>query len=1020
MAQSTTERLAAARNLVRSPSGRPEDNVRQDIVRLLDALGIESLLTYRTDAGPADLYLPRRRLFIETKAAGLADGPDQPQSRESGETPKEQLERYLRSEIALEHETLPSEDPGDDPTWIGILTDGRVWHAWRYPHQEGAIGRDIFMDFRPSDPGQLLSRVGDLFGRKPIGKPWIPPNPREILGGYLDGLREIHDSLEGRHERETRTKLQLWLDMLRTSSMAPENPNAQARLFVAHSFLVAVARGVIHTLAHQEDPDPGAILGDGFVSWALTTAKGRDWAGRLLGDIHSYEWRRRRGDVLRPLYEAIVDDRDRKVFGEYYTPDWLAELLVEEMLDEKWCEGAVSAAMKAERGHRETDGVGILDPACGSGTFLYHSVRRLLRSPAIGNLPRPRAAGLVASLVHGIDIHPVAAEIARATVLRALPAEPPDGPSAIRVFQGDSLITRSHDPDSLFRPVNGDFRIDTPTGNEMHIPRSFVTDRYFVDSLRRMVDAAADGKGLPSDIADTVPEGGLRALERCHESLKRIIGEEGNSVWAWYITNITAPLRLSERKVDRILANPPWVRMADIQVEGRKRALEDFAGRRLDLWAGGKQAPHFDIAQLFLKRARGLYLRDPGADPAAWIVKKAAMHAGNWEKFRNWHRSVLGQSLDLEALRPFGPGDSRRCCVFLENRSLRMNAEIRGDALVATLRDRDRPTADMGLKEAQELFDFRSARPRLDETPSGYLDSRGKPLFRNGATIVPKVLLLVARETREGGARGDVRVKTVISGKAPWSDIGTQEGDVPGDWVRNLHVPTDMYPFVMSDRPTRAIIPVDDRGRLADSPSDGNEFWGRMESLWREFRGKGRNTPRTLVDQIDYAGKLSSQLPLPGYCSPRIVLYNASGDHMRACRVTPCLVGNGLYRWTAPTASEAAYLTALLNAPSLDEAFYQARESGKHFHLHPWRKVPIPKFDPRNGDHAALARLARRAETVAREWLERNPAIRSQVAASRRIRELLRDTGIFPGIDELAGKILPDHAVKTITGGRCE
>jgi len=34
--------------------------------------------------------------------------------------------------------------------------------------------------------------------------------------------------------------------------------------------------------------------------------------------------------------------------------------------------------------------------------------------------------------------------------------------------------------DSLFRPVNGEFRIDTPTGNEVHIPRSFVTDRYFV------------------------------------------------------------------------------------------------------------------------------------------------------------------------------------------------------------------------------------------------------------------------------------------------------------------------------------------------------------------------------------------------------------------------------------------------------------------------------------------------------------------------------------------------------------
>ena len=98
---------------------------------------------------------------------------------------------------------------------------------------------------------------------------------------------------------------------------------------------------------------------------------------------------------------------------------------------------------------------------------------------------------------------------------------------------------------------------------------------------------------------------------RCHKKFREVIQKEGDSVWSWYIQNITAPHRLAQNKVDRIVANPPWVKMAEIQAQKRKRDLEAMAQRPdMDVWTGGKQAPHFDIAQLFIKRARQLYLAD--------------------------------------------------------------------------------------------------------------------------------------------------------------------------------------------------------------------------------------------------------------------------------------------------------------------------------------------------------------------------------------------------------------------------
>ena len=237
----------AALSLIRGRRTRHEDNIRQDLGRLLDALGIENFITYSTPDGPADLYLPRRRTVVEAKRVGEADEPEKPQARENNESPREQLERYLQSELQRELGFLDLEGQNNRP-WIGIVTDGRVWHAWRYAHEPGSIGHEIFHDFRPTTEGDLIARLGQLLSDEPLGKPWIPEQPASIFEPYRERLNEIRSGLTDKREQRTQTKQQLWLDVLRTSSMAPDNQHQVERLFVAHSFLITLARGVVHTL----------------------------------------------------------------------------------------------------------------------------------------------------------------------------------------------------------------------------------------------------------------------------------------------------------------------------------------------------------------------------------------------------------------------------------------------------------------------------------------------------------------------------------------------------------------------------------------------------------------------------------------------------------------------------------------------------------------------------------------------------------------------------------------------------
>lgn len=1015
----TKQQLQAARKLLDGTKYLPEDNIRQNLGRLLDAMGIENVLTYRTRRGPADIYLPRMRVFIEVKSVGRADNSGNRQGNENNETSLEQLNRYVHAEIESELEMLKfASEEERTRLWTGILTDGKIWHAWKYKHEAGAEPRGFYPPFRPNDEKHLIFRLQGLLEGSPIGKPWIPKNTKDIFEGYLPRLHEIHQNITGVTQRATETKYRLWHDMLRTSSMAPDNEHKAQSLFVAHSFLVAIARGVIYALADPNaKPKPKIVLRDGFVAWIIETTAGLKWATDLQNDISSYEWRRRKGDVLRPIYEEFIDDADRKVFGEYYTPDWLAELLVEEILDEDWCNQSAARALEAVQRGETLEKVGVLDPACGSGTFLYHAVQRLMRCDVLSelNLQAPRKAEVIARLVWGLDVHPVAVEIARATVFRALPAIPPDAADAVGVYQGDALMARRQSGSDMFTDTETSLRFETPKGLQVYIPRSFAKNKAFAGNIRRLVQAAQDKKSLPGDILISIPDEDRESLKECHEKFQSIIESEGNSVWSWYVSNITAPLRLSERKVNRIVANPPWVKMAEIQVEERKNVLEAFS-KQIGLWDGGRQAPHHDIAQLFVKRCRELYLADTDSDPAAWIVKRTAMHGGHWRSFRKWHEKTGKQIIDLEHLKPFGGGDARKSCVLLDHRACGKAVRTRGKILVASYKDpKQKLEPHMTWEEAFPRIRFAPAPKKAAYKESDYEGKKGSP-FRQGATLVPKVLLVLDRVEKAAGKPGHVHVVTAPSNKHPWDKIQPQRGTIPVGWTKTVLTSNDIIPFGVLPNPTRAMLPIDPKGMLEELPEGMNDFWAEMDKLYKEHMASGTNTPKTLLEQLNYRKKLRQQLPLSKKRSKSVVLYPTSADIMRSVRTDEAttIVSHSLFRWTAPSEDEAAYLVAVLNAPCLTQTFVDCRPSGRHFNLYPWRRVPIPRYDGRKPDHKQLAKLAKKAEATVETWLlnPENTKGLGQVGISTRVRKLLGENGIFQDIDVAVRKILPRHASK--------
>lgn len=75
----------------------------------------------------------------------------------------------------------------------------------------------------------------------------------------------------------------------------------------------------------------------------------------LLDWLLTYDLSLVEGDLLKGVYQDLVDPEDRHDLGEYYTPDWLCSYIVDEVVGD--FKGIPS----------------IIDPTCGSGSFLKES-----------------------------------------------------------------------------------------------------------------------------------------------------------------------------------------------------------------------------------------------------------------------------------------------------------------------------------------------------------------------------------------------------------------------------------------------------------------------------------------------------------------------------------------------------------------------------------------------------------------------------------------------------------------------
>jgi hypothetical protein len=926
--------------------------------------------------------------------------------------------------------------------FVGIGSDGLKWAVFELHAGELVTIKRTTLDLE--QPQAFLAWLDGAVALRSS----LPPDSLTIraeLGHDSVAFHRVHTRLRAlwavsKEDPAVALKRSLWAELLK---LVYGREVESDDLWFQHTFLVVVAKCIAVAVMqmHEEEPKRllsgetfaaaginGAVESD-FFDWVVADAEGETLVRRIMNHVRRFRLAEVESDVLKILYESLIDRSERHGLGEYYTPDWLAAKIVRHAVDRPL----------EQR---------VLDPACGSGTFLFHAVRNFLREAAEADMAPTRRAAEACAHISGIDIHPVAVIIARVTYLLALaPAlNARAGGLSVPVYLGDSMqlsISEFLAGKELAIRVppppagNGKAGEKDDNGREqLDFPETFCRDPALFDKAiermrsgslsqmsRKQIEAALGRIVEQHYRADLTEEQKLAIgdMGKTYVTFDRLRSEGRDSVWAYVARNLSRPLAYSAEGgwAHVVVGNPPWLAFRHMSAGLQKRFKELARGERI--FVGGKFATQNDLSALFTARTAHLYLRSGGR--IAFVLPLAALTRGQFERLRTGSFGSARVAWDEawamdDTVQPLFPVPS--CVVFGRRRFMSSPLPQVVRAYSGVLPYRDAPEA---IADAQLAVMDDAPAPAVGTFEGG---SPYRKAFRQGATLVPRMLCLVERQ-QVGRLGLDASAPYVASRrnsqeKLPWKNLPAVENRVDAEFLRPVLLGESILPYRIF-RPFEGVVPISSRGDVLDAEAaanrgfDGLHGWmSKAEAVWKAHSGSGK---MTLVDRWNYHNELGAQFPIP----PLRVIYAASGTLPAACvlRESTAVVEHKLYWMKAETEGEARYLTAVLNSETARARAAQYQSRGQ-WGARDFDKVIfnllIPRFDSTNALHLALADAAMRAEQIAAAvMLAEN--VKFQRARGL-VRAALVEAKVAEEIDSLVATLLGQPELKRRPAGRTE
>jgi SAM-dependent methyltransferase len=915
------------------------------------------------------------------------------------------LERERGDGLAELKKYFEAQDHPDK--YVGVLSDGLDFEI--YHHREGELSSVRSFRIEAESPAIAFQEMDELLATRPK----LPATSAEIclcfgvrstaLARSLDLLTRAFDAV--RAEKSVQTKFHEW-DMLLAKVYGTQTQDLD--MFLKHTYLAFLSRGIVVEVLFrdaQRNTELYRGLIDGaffrsrsihnlaeadFFAWGLGNAAEPlliELIANLFRRLDDFRFDRLDQDLLKMLYQELVEPADRHTLGEYYTPDWLAQLTLDEI------------------GYREGR---LLDPSCGSGTFLYFAIRRLRE----GGRKGAALVSYVQENIIGIDVHPLAVLMAKANILVALANDLKEYAGAVRlsVYLADTLLTGEDVRENTMHVVTGRegaFRIPLVT-LESERP---IDD--LIDEMVRFAELAAQSKEAEKDAAEAFAKR-LEGFEKQEQffwrqnfrHMTKMIRDGRNTVWAFILKNAYRPVYLRKQKCRYVVGNPPWLSYRYIEDEGYKERVRQLTFDYGLLKSTERRLfTQIDTSTLFFVHCQHEFLEEGGT--IAFVMPKSAIVPS--QQHAAFQRSGFSALHDFSEVSPLF---NVRACLMIRHKDGQAKSEMPLTEWKARLDQKNPslPNPRKAMEAHRRMFKF----PAVSGPASPYYNE-----FVQGATLVPRSLWFVEC------------VKMLMLGKIPLFDRNapyvetTQaaqrlakppwkvhlQGKVENRFLFATVLAENLLPFGVRQLSLVVLPVLEERdgslrmlnhlNLLGQRAFEAHDWVKKAEEIWE--KRKKRSQP-SLQEYLDWQQKLTRQRLSARW----VVLYNRSGtnlaaaltrrggaSHIGRAPVSGFVADNATYRYYASSLDEGHYLVGVLNSDVVNQAIKPYQTQGlwgeRDIHRRPFEVCPIPRFDPKNPLHRQIAKTAQDAERQLKRRLSgiEGTAARARAAARQVVKPQL-------------------------------
>ncbi|PHV69723.1 hypothetical protein CS063_14085 [Sporanaerobium hydrogeniformans] len=377
------------------------------------------------------------------------------------------------------------------------------------------------------------------------------------------------------------------------------------------------------------------LLEGDFFSWYVDEAQWNTEIGTVIGNIFQilskYEEKslfnsgEEIQDLFKDLYQSIIPDKVRHCLGEFYTPAWLADNVVDNTLNrikkQKWSG---------------------LDPCAGSGTFVTRMIARICMEHADnGEEDKTKILNDILSRVKGIDLNPLAVLTARINYfINISHLLKITDKFEIPIYLGDA----SYVPEDV--EINGvrciKYQIKTLQGIiNINMPLSALKNiQLFSEAISnievyiKMQDSSLIAEEILKliDSQDKTDEI-LENIDILSKQLVDLENKHWDGIWARIIKNYLITSSLD--KFDIIVGNPPWVDWKNLPSEYRDRIKTSVCIDN-SLFSGAYRTGgiNLNICALIANVCVNKWLAKDGV--LGFLMPKSIIHQSSYEGFRNF------------------------------------------------------------------------------------------------------------------------------------------------------------------------------------------------------------------------------------------------------------------------------------------------------------------------------------------------------------------------------------------------